>query len=118
MKYYVSLIGLSYRGFHGLYPEEKIRGNSFEVDISLGFLVDHLPQKTKEMADYALLAGIAQRVMEGTARELMETLAQEMINDIEIHWPHVKEVDIRIRKKQPSLPGQPAWSEVRTLVKK
>ena len=118
MDYYVSLIGLSFRAFHGLYPEEKISGNHFEVDLMLGFKVDHLPQKPNEMADYAWLAGIAQRAINGTARELLETLANDMLIEIESNWPQVKEIDIRIRKKQPSLPGQPAWSEVRTHVKK
>ena len=72
----VSLHHIHIRAPHGLYPEEALRGNDFEVDVDV-----RLPAaigKDWPLIDYARISEIVHFVMKGDAVPLLEMLAQSI----------------------------------------
>lgn len=98
----VGFEGLTIRANHGWYPEEKILGNTFDISLKVayelpkGSLITHLDQTI----DYSRLITITRDVF-STNHDLLETLAQMIIQTIEVEWPNIKGIKLSIRKLQP-----------------
>ena len=72
----VSLHNIRIRAPHGLYPEEALHGNDFEVDIDV-----RLPATIGEnwpLIDYARISEIVHDVVKGKTVPLLEMLVQDI----------------------------------------
>ncbi len=93
---------LTIRANHGWYPEEKVLGNTFNVSLKVayhlkeGSLITHLDQTI----DYSRLVSIIQDVFTST-HDLLETLAQLIIQTIESEWPAIEGIHLSIKKLNP-----------------
>lgn len=98
----VGFEGLTIRANHGWYTEEKILGNTFNISLKVayelpeGSLITHLDQTI----DYSRLVTITKDIF-STNHDLLETLAQMIIQTIEAEWPYVKGIKLSIRKQNP-----------------
>ncbi len=103
----VSLHGIKLHALIGLYPEEKILGNNFEVDVDM-WLPDALPWP---FADYSL---VHKTVMEVFAQpgELLEQFVYNIHTELKVVLPMVEKVRVAVRKMNPPLPGEVAYSQV------
>jgi 7,8-dihydroneopterin aldolase/epimerase/oxygenase len=103
----VSLHGIKIHALIGLYPEEKISGNDFEVDVDI-WLPEALPWP---FADYSVVFATVNEVF-GRPAELLETL----VYDIYLAWreqnPIAEKVRVGVRKMNPPLGGTVAYSQV------
>ena len=99
----ITLNELRFFAFHGLYPEEKITGNEFIVDMEVSFQPE---QDTilglADTINYASLYQLVKKRMEVPA-DLLETLAMDLANDIHHHFSRVNQFSIHIRKMHPPL---------------
>lgn len=100
----IELKGLQFFSFHGLYEEEKLVGGEFVVDLSLKFSENNTITSIEQTVNYAALYSLI-KVEMNQPRELLETLAQSIADKIFIAYPSVKEIDIRIEKKNPPITG-------------
>lgn len=94
---------LRFFAFHGLYPEEKILGNEFMVDVE----VTYYPDKgtitgISDTINYASVFELVKKQME-IPTGLMETLAMDIANSIHHHFPHISSISIQIRKMHPPM---------------
>lgn len=98
-------------GYHGVFEEERREGRKFRVDIE-AWVDDESPTRSDdidETLDYRALAGIADDVIKGASRYLVESLAGEIAaRTLEDH-PGVREVTVRVRKHAPDVVGAPRW---------
>lgn len=100
----VSVIGLELFSKHGWYPEEKILGNRYRVDIDV-VLRNWQPADSSDLSqsvNYGQLADIAHQVM-GTPTDLLETLADSMIAQIVKLNPAIDMIVVSIQKANPPL---------------
>lgn len=100
---FIHLHGLRFRGFHGLYEEERLLGNEYEVDLSVGFEPKQLPvNKLEQTIDYTkLLECIRTRMAIPTL--LLETLATEITEKIRAEYSGAVKISISIKKLYPPL---------------
>lgn len=106
----VSLHQIRVRAPHGLYPEEAIRGNDFEVDVDA-----RLPVTIGEdwpLIDYTRMSEIVHFVMNGDAVPLLEMLAQEIYRQLREEWPVLTHIKITIRKLRPPMPGDVRYAQI------
>jgi dihydroneopterin aldolase len=99
----IHLHNLCFKAYHGLYKEEQLLGNDFEVNIS----INHLPSNEKivsieQTINYvAVYELVKQRMQQPTP--LLETLAQEICEAILNKFPLAMQVHFSIKKLNPPI---------------
>lgn len=95
----VALRGLRARGHHGVFPEEREKGQTFVVDLVLG--VDTRPaaegDDLTKTVHYGVVAEEVAEVVSGEPVDLIETLAQR-IADRCLQHEVVQEVEVVVHK--------------------
>jgi len=98
----INLHNLIFHAFHGLYEEEKILGNTFEVHVSIEFEQEEPVTSLQQSINYAAVYEIIkQRMLIPTP--LLETLAQELTQKIYEHDNRIKSISVSVHKKDPPI---------------
>lgn len=113
----ISLEQLHFHAAIGLYPEEKILGNDFMIDLHIHLdegnkPIDELSHTVDYVKAYALIENEMQQ-----AHRLMETVAQNCLQTLKATWPQITGAEITIRKLHPPMKGEIGHSKI-TLSKK
>lgn len=91
----------------GLYAQEQMLGNDFEIDVAVK--TEHYSDQ--EFVDYGVLHEIVKRAF-ATPSLLLEPLAQAIHQKIKTIFPFIKSAKVSIRKMNPPLGGQIAAAQV------
>lgn len=98
----IHLTNLKFFCFHGLYQEEKILGGDFVVDATISFTVNEAVASIEQTIDYTKIYElIKQRMAQPTA--LLETVAQDLANSIQLADNRITAIDISIKKVNPPI---------------
>jgi dihydroneopterin aldolase len=102
----IALEGLEFFAYHGFFPEERIIGNRYGVDICVqtDFSKAAEQDKIKYTVNYSTLYEIIKEEMLVSSL-LLETVAQKVISKVMHQFPQVQEVEIVIRKFNPPIGG-------------
>ena len=103
----VSLHGIKIIAPHGLYPQEHILGNVFEVDVDVW-----LPgEQPWPFADYTIINSTVNRIfqMEG---QLLETFVYKIHTALSEIFTWNKKIRVCVKKHNPPMPGNVAYSMV------
>ncbi|HYB36209.1 MAG TPA: dihydroneopterin aldolase [Mycobacterium sp.] len=97
----IELRGLTVRGRHGIYDHERSDGQDFVVDITVWIdLVDAAASDDlSDTYDYGVLAQRAADIVGGPARNLIETVAGEIADDV-MNDKRVHAVEVVVHKPQ------------------
>ena len=98
----IQLNNLIFHAYHGLYEEEKIIGNDFEVNMDVTFNELKKITHIHETVDYVKIHGIIKKVMENPT-PLIETVVQEMVDQIKLFDPKIVSVMVNIKKLNPAI---------------
>jgi 7,8-dihydroneopterin aldolase/epimerase/oxygenase len=99
----IELKALRFHAFHGLFPEEKKTGNEFEVNLSVDYIpAEKVITNIDNTVNYAQLYAIIKSAMQ-QPRELLETVAMEIVESIYATFPQIKKVAIEIIKLHPPI---------------
>jgi 7,8-dihydroneopterin aldolase/epimerase/oxygenase len=126
----ISLEGMQFQGYHGVYPAERVLGSTFVVDVSIEFdlgkvkddkletainyeavhqIIDLLmtPPKPMSAVDLAKLSPseLAAR-KEREPKQLIETVAQLILFKLKNQFEQMHSARVRIRKLNPPLVGR------------
>jgi dihydroneopterin aldolase len=101
----IELRGLKVRGNHGVFDHERADGQDFVVDITVWMdLADAATSDDlADTFDYGVLAQRAATVVAGPARNLIETVAGEIAEDV-MKDPRVHAVEVTVHKPQAPIP--------------
>lgn len=107
----IILKGMKFFGKHGLCPEEKERGQWFEVDVEIwGNYASALERDDLQgSVDYRDIYDIVKKVLEHTRVNLLEHLAARITEGI-MGFPQIEKTLVRIKKPQVELGGQLSYS--------
>ncbi len=98
--------GMTFYGYHGVYPEETRLGQRFVVDLELG--LDLAPaartDDLNQTVDYGRVYQVVRELVEGKPCRLVETLAERIADALLAGFP-VEEVRVRVTKPNPPIPG-------------
>jgi len=105
----VSLHDIRIHAPHGLYPQEHVLGNEFEVDVDVFVPVE----KNTEwpFIDYTVIHTIVAEIflMPGL---LLETFVQKIHSALKERFPEAAKVKVAVRKLHPPMPGDVGCSQV------
>lgn len=113
----ITLSGLRGRGLHGVYPRERMDGQTFVVDAVLE--LDTRPAADGDdlarTADYGVIAEKLVAAIEGEPCNLIETLAARLA-DIVLAEPAVRAVEITVHK--PDAPITVPFDDVTVAIRR
>ena len=108
----IELKRLHFFGYHGLHPEEKKKGNEFEVNLSVSFSSETVAiQHLSDTIDYERLFAIVNEEMQ-RPRELLETLAMEMAEKIHLAFSAISKITVHVCKQRVPIAGFTGTAEV------
>ena len=103
----IALEGLEFHAFHGVYPHERESGNWFEVDIAVetDFSAAAKNDTLSGPVDYETLYRLVKAEMEIPSK-LLETVVENIIDDVFHELKTVSCVEISISKINPPIGGK------------
>ena len=103
----IILEGMTFEGTHGVYPDEQVTPQPFEVDVELALNLQPagLSDDLGLTADYARVFDACRAVAESTRYNLIEALAEAITEELLAGFPMVDSVTVRIRKPKVDLGG-------------
>lgn len=113
----IELRGLMVRGRHGVFDHERADGQDFVVDITLWIdLVDAAASgDLADTYDYGVLAQRAAAIIAGPARNLIETVAGEIAEDV-MKDRRVHAVEVTVHK--PQAPIRQTFADVAVVARR
>lgn len=103
----ISLHSICIYAYKGLYPEEKIIGNQFEVDVDI-MLHDN---NRGEFVDYTLIRQVVDDVFDKPG-DTLETLVFEIHSTLRFKFPVSEQIKVVVRKLNPPMQGRVADAQV------
>jgi dihydroneopterin aldolase len=100
----INLQNLIFHSFHGVHEEERILGNTFEVNTSLSFITDEQITTLEHTINYAAVYEIIKQRMQ-TPTPLLETLVQNLAEEIRAFDNRIKSISVSVEKKNPPIPN-------------
>ena len=94
--------GLRVFAYHGVNPEEKRDGQTFEIDITLyvSLLRAGQTDDVNDTVSYAKAAKTTLRVMNEAKYDLLEKVAQRVAEQLLTDYSQVEKVDVLLKKPQ------------------
>jgi dihydroneopterin aldolase len=110
----LTLKSLQFHAYHGYYSREREEGNDFEIDLvfSANLRKAGNSDDLRDTIDYQKVTQIAAAVMEGESVKLIETLARRIGDQLFDHFEMVQELTVSVRKLEPPLDVETAYSEI------
>ncbi|MBL7852486.1 MAG: dihydroneopterin aldolase, partial [Cyclobacteriaceae bacterium] len=102
----ISLEGLEFHAYHGVYPHERSSGNKFEVDVLVETNIDPsaFQDDLSGTLNYESLYEVIREEMEKPSK-LLERVGQSMATAILDKFPQALSVTITIAKFNPPIGG-------------
>jgi dihydroneopterin aldolase len=102
----IVLEGMQFYGFHGVNPEEQALGQSYLVDLAVELDLSQAGESDRldDTVSYTHLYRVVQSVMEGESRNLLETAAQAIADQVLAQFP-VDAVSVSVKKPRPPVRG-------------
>ncbi|RYE02781.1 MAG: dihydroneopterin aldolase [Sphingobacteriaceae bacterium] len=107
----VALHDVKFYAYHGFYPEEQVLGGKYLVDVEVIFNPKKVDDELSNTVNYEVLFSILSTEMQ-QPRKLLETLVQEMIDQLKNKFPFLEKITISLKKLNPPLPGEVGYSLV------
>ncbi len=102
----IILEGMRFYGYHGVNPEEKALGQSYVVDLTADVALARpgASDRLEDTVSYTRMYRIAKSIVEGASRNLLESLAQTIADQLLAELP-LAGVRVRVRKPAPPVKG-------------
>ena len=102
----IILEGMEFTGFHGCLTEERRDGQTFYVDLTMynDLSVAGKSDKLQDTVDYSRVYQVVKAIVEGTPRNLIERVAEEIADTVLEQFP-MERVDVTIHKPYAPLGG-------------
>ena len=109
----IRLYDLRFQVCHGVLDHERMVAQEFAVDVTLELDLRSAGQsdRIQDTVNYADVADMVARVMQGPSKKLIESLAESICDKILAQWPGLT-VAVKIRKMAPPLKMVSGWVEV------
>ena len=99
----ISLNNVRFRAYHGLYPEERQKGNDFVVNMQVSYIPGSgTILSLGDTIDYASLFKIVNATMQQPV-DLLETLAQTIAHGVHQQYRRIKEISVAVEKLNPPI---------------
>lgn len=100
----IQLKNLLFFSHHGIHAEEKILGNTFEINVDITFNETDRIDSLEQTINYASVYDIIRQRMT-IPTELLETIAQDIARQVHAFDNRILSISVSIGKKNPPIPG-------------
>ena len=108
----IQITGISCYGYVGYLPEERVLGQWFEVDLTLGLdlSVAGESDEIRDTVDYGMIVEMVKQLVKTSKFALIERLASaiaEAILELDARphqHPPIKQIEVRLTKLSPPIP--------------
>jgi 7,8-dihydroneopterin aldolase/epimerase/oxygenase len=102
----ISLEGLEFHAYHGVYPHERSSGNKFEVDVIVETEIEDsaFQDDLRGTINYEDLYAIVKEEMEKPSK-LLETVAHSIAANVLKKFSSAKNAEVKISKFNPPIGG-------------
>ena len=112
----IKLDNVKFFSFHGLFPEERILGNEFTLNVSVDRISDEiLSENLEHSIDYGVLYSICAEIMQNPV-DLLETVCEQIVEKIQLSCPDYQLIEISVTKDHPPLGQLAGHSTVKLSV--
>lgn len=105
----VSLHGIQIYAYIGLYPEEKVKGNNFQIDVDV--FVRPGEDEAFPLVDYSVVYNIIAEIFKQPG-DLLESYVKEIHTSLKEAFPVAETIKVAVRKLQPPLDGDVRYAQV------
>lgn len=112
----IKIKGITAVGFHGVYTEERAKGQKFIVDVKLSLSLQGINDDLNKTVNYADIAHLVVRHITGEPVNLIETVAESIADEILKDYPLVEKVQVKVHK--PEAPINVEFSDVVVKIEK
>ena len=110
----IKLENVKFFSFHGLFPEERVLGNEFTLNVSVDRISKEcFSENLEKSIDYGDLYSICSEIMKKPV-DLLETICEQIVEKILLICPDYQKIEISVTKNFPPL-GQMEGQSVVTL---
>jgi len=106
----LGVLGMRFRGRHGVLPAEKVADQPFEVDVVLHADLSEAAERDDLAAtiDYSAVFELVRAIVEGTSFDLIEALAGAIAKAVltASDPTRVHVVEVRVRKPEAPIDGE------------
>lgn len=102
------LQGMHFHALHGVYDEEKVQGNEFEVSVSFStdLSKEGASDDLQEAIDYGQVYKSIEKIMKGPSADLIEHLAWKIGNNLwQEYHSRCESLTVSITKMNPPVDG-------------
>ncbi|WP_413376948.1 dihydroneopterin aldolase [Alkalihalobacillus sp. 1P02AB] len=98
---------LSFYGYHGVFKEEQVLGQRFQVDLILELDLKKAGEEDDlELSiNYADAYNIVKEVVEGKPYKLVEAVAENIAQSLLAVFSHLHSCTVKVIKPDPPIPG-------------
>ena len=100
----IQLKNLLFFSHHGIHEEEKVLGNTFEINVDISFNETDRIDSLEQTINYASVYDIIRQRMT-IPTELLETLTQDIAHQIHVFDSRIISIMVSVEKKKPPIPG-------------
>ena len=101
----IQLVDILLHGYHGLFEEEKLVGNTFKINVTVVYQPSNFPiTNLSDTIDYGAVFQILKSQMQ-VATPLLETLAANFCTSVFEKFTTAQEISIHIQKMVPPISG-------------
>jgi len=100
----IELNKLLFTAYHGVHPDEKNLGNTYEVDVSLSTHVVEVVTELSQTIDYVTVYDVIRKRM-AIPTPLLETVAQDLAHEICALDQRIKSISVSIKKRSAPIQG-------------
>jgi dihydroneopterin aldolase len=99
----IEITGITAIGFHGVYTQERTSGQKFVVDVKLSLNLEKVKDDLSKTVNYADVAKIIVRHIQGEPVNLIETVAELIADEVLKEYSLVKKIEVAVHKPQAPL---------------
>jgi dihydroneopterin aldolase len=109
----IRIQGMKFYAYHGYYPEERVKGGWYLVDVLLEAEVTDaaLHDDIEGTVNYEQIYRLVSSQMQIPV-SLIEHLAQRIVNSISSAFPHLNRLEVTVKKLQPPIGGECKWVSI------
>jgi dihydroneopterin aldolase len=100
----IHLHNLKFFARHGLHEEETITGGQFELSVDIDFDSEETIRKMDQTINYVTVFQVISKHML-KPEPMLETLAQQIVEEIHSLDARIRKINIRINKMHPPIPS-------------
>lgn len=111
----ITLKNCAFYAHHGVFEQEATLGQRFFIDVIMDVEAGNalVSDEVGETVHYGLAYELVEKIMTGSRRNLIETLANDVALGLAAWSPRIRRVEVAIRKPSAPIPGILDYVEVR-----